>query len=359
MKDPNTPPDPLAPQDARDPEAVTSGAPTAAGADPVVDQAAEDAAASVAPTSNVATDSSVAAGAADAQTVMTLEGSLQPSETGFSETDAGNAAVETSDLAAEAESFAASGAASTPGVPVPIPPTLRAVNSATAIWRDWIAPLVIILALVLSFRSALADWNDVPTGSMLPTIIEGDRIYVNKLAYSLRFPLSTVHLVSWDGPERGDIIVFLSPEDRKRLVKRVVGVPGDVIELQDNRLILNGEPVTYDHLDETIYHTETVERLERLNVLLWQEDLGDRNHAVALQPFPRASVLSDTFGPVEVPENEYFVMGDNRDVSRDSRFFGTVDRSLILGEATAVMFSNPPADPFYSMRGDRWFVSLD
>jgi signal peptidase I len=95
--------------------------------------------------------------------------------------------------------------------------------------RSHIAPLAIVVLVMTSFRSAIADWNVVPTGSMNPTIVEGDRILVNKLAYGLKVPFTTWHLARFDAPRRGDIVVFRSPADGTRLVKRVAAVPGDQI----------------------------------------------------------------------------------------------------------------------------------
>ena len=86
----------------------------------------------------------------------------------------------------------------------------------------------------------MADWNDVPTGSMKPTILEGDRVFVNKLAYDLKVPFTTWHITEWSNPHCGDIVVFFSPKDGKRLVKRVIGLPGDTVELQNERLVING-----------------------------------------------------------------------------------------------------------------------
>src|SRR5471032_1761970 len=110
---------------------------------------------------------------------------------------------------------------------------------ARAAWRDW-RGFIIFLVIMFSFRSAIADWNDVPSGSMLPTILIGDRILVDKLAYDLKFPFTTVHLSTWGAPKRGDIVVFYSPADGVRLVKRVIGLPGDQISMQDNQLTING-----------------------------------------------------------------------------------------------------------------------
>src|SRR2546426_2846598 len=106
------------------------------------------------------------------------------------------------------------------------------------LWNEWARPLLIILIICCSLRSAVADWNYVPTGSMKPTILEGDRIFVNRVAYDLKVPFTTWHLLEWADPRRGDIVVLYSPADEKRLVKRVIGVPGDEIELSDNRLFV-------------------------------------------------------------------------------------------------------------------------
>src|SRR5438874_13144620 len=104
-------------------------------------------------------------------------------------------------------------------------------------WKKEIRPILILAVVMFAVRSSLADWNDVPTGSMKPTIIEGDRVYVNKLAYDLKIPFTTLHLAEWGNPARGDIVVFYSPHDGQRLVKRVIDLPGDRIELRHNVLL--------------------------------------------------------------------------------------------------------------------------
>src|SRR5260370_708988 len=114
---------------------------------------------------------------------------------------------------------------------------------------------LVLLLVVCSLRSALADWNDVPTGSMKPTIQEGDRVVVNKLAYDLKLPFTTFEILKWGDPKRGDIVVLFSPADGVRLVKRVVAGPGDRVELRDNRLFVNGvaapiAPITVPAQDE-------------------------------------------------------------------------------------------------------------
>src|ERR1039457_1305216 len=117
-------------------------------------------------------------------------------------------------------------------------------------WRKEIRWWLVIGLIIFSVRSSLADWSDVPTGSMKPTILEGDRVYVNKLAYDLKVPFMTRHIAEWSNPRRGDIVVFFSPRDGTRLVKRVVGLPGDTIELRNDGLVLNGQAVEYQPIAE-------------------------------------------------------------------------------------------------------------
>src|SRR5438045_1814613 len=100
---------------------------------------------------------------------------------------------------------------------------------------------LLMLLIISSLRSALADWNDVPTGSMKPTIEEGDRVVVNKLAYDLKVPFTTYEIAKWGDPKRGDIVVLFSPIDGTRLVKRVIGIPGDSVAAIENQLYVNGK----------------------------------------------------------------------------------------------------------------------
>src|ERR1051326_7792689 len=103
---------------------------------------------------------------------------------------------------------------------------------------------LVMILIISSLRSALADWNDVPTGSMKPTIEEGDRVVVNKLAYDLKVPFTTIEVAKWGNPQRGDIVVLFSPVDGVRLVKRVVGLPGDQVSAIENQLYINGKKMT-------------------------------------------------------------------------------------------------------------------
>jgi signal peptidase I len=218
-------------------------------------------------------------------------------------------------------------------------------------WKEWLRSFVVIILVIASFRSAVADWNDVPTGSMRPTILEGDRIVVNKLAYDLKIPFTTIRLLIWSHPRRGDIVVLLSPRDGIRLVKRVVGLPGDTIEMHNNQLSVNGEPVHYSPLSEDL---ATRLSTPPAGLMLEAEELGETVHPVMINPTCQSL---RTFGPIAVPSGYYFVMGDNRDQSLDSRHFGVVRRSSIVGRATAVAASVDPERKFLP-RWNRFFTGL-
>jgi len=219
-------------------------------------------------------------------------------------------------------------------------------------WKKEIRPLLILVLVLFSLRSSLADWNDVPSGSMRPTILEGDRIFVNKLAYDLKIPFTTWHLAEWGNPQRGDITVFYSPHDGKRLVKRVIGIPGDAIELRNNQLVINGAAVEYRPIAEELLRY--VPASERDGRVFAMESLPGQTHAVG--GFPAVSAPR-SFGPIVVPVGEYFMMGDNRDDSFDSRFWGTVKRDKIVGRATAVVLSFDKKH-YWLPRWQRTFTSL-
>jgi len=187
---------------------------------------------------------------------------------------------------------------------------------------------------------------------MKPTILEGDRVFVNKLAYDLKIPYTTIHVACWDNPKRGDVVILFSPADGVRLVKRVIGLPGDTIALWRNQLIINGEPVKYDELKQ-----DTIQQLppeQRPDHLFYIEGLSEREHLVMLTPSRKSA---DTFAPIVIPEGKYFVMGDNRDLSADSRFFGFVERKQIVGRVLFVVFSLQ-LDHYYLPRWHRFFEKL-
>ena len=201
------------------------------------------------------------------------------------------------------------------------------------VWSDWLKPVLPLIILLLCFRSAIADWNDVPTGSMRPTIVEGDRIFVNKVAYSLRVPFTSWRIAEWDQPARGDIVVLFSPEDGTRLVKRVVGMPGDRIAVRGRVLSINGELARYVVIKES--ELNAMGAAQRPGRRSFRESVAGRERIVTFSTTPAYS----GFAEIVVPDGHYFVMGDNRDNSLDSRWFGPVRREAVVGQATRVVLS--------------------
>lgn len=202
----------------------------------------------------------------------------------------------------------------------------------TYLRRQGLVGFIVTIAVALGFRSAIADWYDVPTGSMQPTILIGDRIVVNKLAYELRVPFTGIEVARWADPEPGDIVICNSPADGVRLVKRVVAVPGDVVAMESGRLVINGESLAY----EAAPGVGAPMGDGGNGMIFMEETLGDTVHPVAAMPWRRA--VRD-FGPVTIPAGKYFMMGDNRDNSGDSRHWGFVDRETISGRATGIALS--------------------
>ena len=213
-------------------------------------------------------------------------------------------------------------------------------------WREWRGYFFFFCFVWIPLRSAVIDYNPVPSGSMNPTILEGDVVWVNKLAYGLRIPLTTVHVAQWADPQRGDIVVVLSPADGTRLVKRVVGIPGDTLSMRNNQLILNGRPTTYA-VSATDYTSMVAQNL-RAQAFFAEEDLGGVSHAVmglADRPSP-----ARTFESVTIPAEGYFLMGD-------SRAYGVASRDDVLGRAEGVLVSLDINDT-YLPRFRRFFTPL-
>jgi signal peptidase I len=221
-----------------------------------------------------------------------------------------------------------------------------------SVWRET-KPLLLTIVILTAVRSAIADWNDIPTGSMNPTIVQGDRVFVNKLAYDLKVPYTTWHLAQWSNPKRGDIVVFFSPADGQRLVKRVVGVPGDKIELANDRLLINGQRSKYEPLpSETGRDVPTDQDGPRV----YAQERADGMPAHPVTMLLQRLALR-TFGPLTVPQGKYFMMGDNRDNSNDSRYWGTVDRNRIVGRASMVVISLD-RQHYFEPRWHRFFTDL-
>jgi signal peptidase I len=218
--------------------------------------------------------------------------------------------------------------------------------------RHWIFSTLLMVLSVFSFRSAIADWNDVPTGSMKPTILIGDRIFVNKLAYDLKIPFTSTRLATWDDPQRGDIVICWSPADGARLVKRVVGVPGDAIEMKNDRVIINGRQLDYESADRAVFTKALGPEARKYQ--FFTEDLTGHRHTVAVTPGKKAI---RSFGPITIAAGQYFMMGDNRDNSADSRYFGFVPRSDVVGRVEGIAISLDYGD-HYKPRWWRFFTKV-
>jgi len=219
-------------------------------------------------------------------------------------------------------------------------------------WRNYRGTLL-FLCLMLTFRSAWADWVTVPTGSMNPTILEGDRVLVDKHVFGLRIPFTRARLTAGENPARGDIVVFDSPADGTSLVKRVIGVPGDVVSLEGDRLTVNGRAARYSAEDiESVRGLLAATTAE--HPLLLREEGLNHPHDVMILP---DRLARRSLGTLVVPEGMYFMMGDNRDNSADSRYFGFVPRRDIIGRATRVIVSLNP-DRHYAPRSDRFLLPL-
>ena len=219
-------------------------------------------------------------------------------------------------------------------------------------WLEWRWYLLFI-AVMLPFRSTIADWNQVPSGSMMPSILAGDRIVVDKLAYDLRLPFTDLRMIRWSAPERGDVVIFDNPRDGRLFVKRVVAVPGDIVELRRNRLIVNGERARYTALTAVEIDALPIESPERYH--FFHESLLGSTRVVMVRRDGRGG-----FGrlpPVRVPPDTYWMMGDNRDNSSDSRVVGAVDREAIYGRAHAIAFS-VDYERYYAPRLNRFFTDL-
>jgi signal peptidase I len=179
-----------------------------------------------------------------------------------------------------------------------------------------------VLLFVLVIRSFIFEPFRIPSGSMMPTLLQGDFIFVKKFAYGLRLPVTETKIVETGAPERGDVIVFRLPADPSvNYIKRVIGLPGDTIRYERHELPINGEAVALEpHADATPFNPRFVEKV------------GEREHEILITNpgYMRAD------GVYTVPEGHYFVMGDNRDNSRDSRFIDAIPESHLVGEAVRI-----------------------
>ena len=192
---------------------------------------------------------------------------------------------------------------------------------------------ILFMCLFGLFRLAIADWNPIPSGSMRPTLLEGDVVLVDRLAYNFKLPLTDVVLAQLGTPQRGDVVTFTLPKDGVRLIKRLVAVPGNVIEMRNEKLYLNGEPAQYLAAFNVAEPTEGGATTPAIQM---REMLAGGGHMVQVMPDVMAL---RSFGPMQVLQDHYFFLGDNRDNSADSRFIGMVPRHLLIGRAHRVLVS--------------------
>jgi signal peptidase I len=221
------------------------------------------------------------------------------------------------------------------------------------IWRDW-RGFILFIAVMVVFRSAVADWNQVPSGSMKPSILIGDRIVVDKLAYDLRIPFTLIRIARWSEPLRGDVVTFPNPRDETLYVKRVIGVPGDTVELRRNRLYINGVEAQYTPL--TVVEVAALEVENKTQYEFYREQIGTLDHVIMLRR-DRDESTYQSFPPTQIPADRFYMLGDNRDDSGDSRVIGLVDRDRILGRAHAIAFSLD-YEHHYAPRFDRFFGGI-
>ncbi|HLG20113.1 MAG TPA: signal peptidase I [Bdellovibrionota bacterium] len=195
--------------------------------------------------------------------------------------------------------------------------------------------IVIAVFVALIFRYSVAAPYKIPTGSMIPTLKIGDFIFVSKLSYGVKLPFTNYNLVTYDQPKIGDVVVFIYPEDESLdFIKRVVATEGDALEIKDNVLFINGNPVTRTTAVDQSILSDVVLNVPKSAARLAYEQIGQKKHFV-LESFP----LPTNFGPLKVPVGHVFVMGDNRDNSRDSRVWGFLPMKNIRGRALFVWLS--------------------
>jgi len=216
-------------------------------------------------------------------------------------------------------------------------------------WKQGLKALSLSLFLVLVIRSSIVEPFKIPSGSMIPTLLVGDHIFVNKAAYGIKLPFSDLFgsaplwLLRTSPPERGDIIVFKFPDpqsDTLYFIKRVVGLPGDLIEIKNKILQLNGTPVPHkpasQHQKKLLASYLKGTPYDRPPVKVFVEKYGTKEFMI-LQD--QEQVSTPDFGPITVPEGHFFVLGDNRDYSNDSRFWGFVPEDQVKGQAFMIWLS--------------------
>ncbi len=219
--------------------------------------------------------------------------------------------------------------------------------------RDLARALGLCLAAVLFVRSFVFEPFKIPSSSMVPTLKIGDHIFVSKFSFGLSLPFTKVELIRWGEPQRGDIIVFLFPRDESlHYIKRVVGVPGDLIEFRGKDVIVNGEPLPKELVTDQNLVADVVGE-SGFTGELFKEKIGPVVH-YAKYSAKTAYEFSRSSPPQAVPEDQYFVVGDNRDDSYDSRNWGFVPRENIKGKAQVIWMSLDQGEAWGKLNKVRW-----
>ena len=199
-----------------------------------------------------------------------------------------------------------------------------------SLWREYLEAAVIAVLLALFIRTFVVQAFKIPSGSMKPTLLIGDHILVNKFIYGIKMPFTDYYILRIKHPQRGDIVVFKWPRDEKKdFIKRVIGIAGDKIEIKDDILYINDEKVRTDYIEK--YRDEHLSLAYK-----YLEFIGKNKHYI-LDEYRR----HEDFGPVAVPKNSIFVMGDNRDNSHDSRYWRFVSVNKLKGKALIIYWSWP------------------
>jgi signal peptidase I len=209
----------------------------------------------------------------------------------------------------------------------------RRKNSKLSFFAHWAKIVVVSLALFVVIRAFGVEAYKIASGSMEHTLFEGDFLLINKLVYGAGIPGSGRKLPALHSPRRGDVIVFTYPVDpRLNYVKRIVGIPGDTLEMRDALLVRNGKPVNENYIQRTPSEAD-----EPDDDFRWQ-----KAYLVGSAAISNYTPSRNNWGPLVVPPHDYFVLGDNRDNSSDSRYWGFVADSLVRGQPIVVYYSYAP-----------------
>jgi signal peptidase I len=201
--------------------------------------------------------------------------------------------------------------------------------------REYTEAIFIALVIALFLRAFVVEAFKIPSASMVPTLLVGDHLFVNKFIYGLRIPFTNKKILSLRSPKRGEIIVFIYPHDRsKDYIKRVVGTPGDKIEVRNNRLFINEEEMVRNFEDDYLY-ADINQKCVPSKFFRFRETLGENSFAMLHEP----GHMPNNYGPQWIEEGHLFVMGDNRDNSSDSRVWGTVPMENVKGKAMFIWLS--------------------